>query len=68
VSVTQISEEWMNKREIASFFTISVRTIERCMAQEMPHSHIFGKAAFKPTQVEPWLEQHGYLERKGEAA
>lgn len=67
-TVSQLRPGYLNKREIAAFFTISVRTIERCMAQGMPHRHIFGKAGFKPGEVEPWLEAHGYLEKRGEAA
>jgi hypothetical protein len=29
----------------------------------MPHVVIFGRVKFKVSDVEPWLEQHGYLIR-----
>jgi hypothetical protein len=35
----------------------------------MPHSIIAGRVKLKPAEeCEPWLEEHGFIERKGEAA
>lgn len=65
--VTQL-EPFLTKREIAAFFGCGVRSIERCMAEGMPHRHILGAAKFRPSECEPWLEQHGKIQRKGEAA
>lgn len=59
-------EPMLTKGELSAFFPMSVRTIERCMSQEMPHHRLFGKVAFRVSEVEPWLRQHGYLERRGE--
>ena len=32
----------------------------------MPHAVIFGRVKFQVSQVEPWLEAHGYLIRHGD--
>ena len=38
------------------------------MEEGLPHAHIAGRAKFQVSCVEPWLEQHGHLERRGDAA
>jgi hypothetical protein len=67
VSVTQLREEWKAKPETAEFFCISVRSLERLMGEGLPHSHMLGRAVFRPVEeCEPWLIEHGKLKRKGE--
>lgn len=67
MTVTELREEWKAKPETAEYFCQSVRTVERWMKQGCPHSHILGKAVFRPVEeVEPWLIEHGKLKRKGE--
>lgn len=60
-----IGEPWRDKKEIASHFRLSVRSIERRMPLGLPHSHILGQARFKASEVESWLEDHGELQRSG---
>jgi hypothetical protein len=32
----------------------------------MPHAIVFGKVKFRVSEAEPWLEEHGRLERRGD--
>lgn len=61
-------EPWLDKRGLAEHFGCGVRWIEYRMEEGMPHALIAGRVKFRPSEVEPWLEGHGYLERRGEAA
>jgi hypothetical protein len=56
-------EPWLDKRGLADHFACSVRSIETALAAGLPHAVIFGRPKFKVSIVEPWLEQHGYIER-----
>lgn len=60
-------ERWLDKPGLAEHLSCSVRWIERRMEDGMPHTHIAGRAKFKVSEVEPWLESHGHIERLGEA-
>jgi len=42
-----------------------VRSVENAVAEGMPHAVIFGRVKFQVAEVEPWLEQAGYLSRRG---
>ena len=66
MSVTELKEKFKRKPETAEFFCQSVRTVERWMVEGCPHSHILGKAVFRPVEVERWLEDHGKLKRRGD--
>ena len=63
--VISIAEPWLTKRELTTFFPMGVRTIERCVAEGMPHNRLFGKVVFRVSAVEPWLIEHGHLESCG---
>lgn len=67
MSVTML-EPWLTKAEIAEFFGCSKAWISLRMAEGMPHTHIAGRAKYRPSECEPWLESHGHIKRKGEAA
>ena len=56
-------EPWLDKRELARHLGISVRSVERALADGMPHARIFTRVRFQVTAVEAWLEQCGRLER-----
>jgi hypothetical protein len=60
-------ERWLDKRGLAEHLACSVRWIERRISDGMPHTHIAGRAKFKASEVEPWLEAHGFIDRRGEA-
>ncbi len=36
------------------------------MEDGLPHRHIAGRAKFRLSEVEPWLESHGHIEQRGE--
>jgi hypothetical protein len=59
---------YLDKKGIAGHFQCSIRWIERRMEEGMPHTHIAGRAKFRVSEVEPWLEAHGHIEHRGEAA
>lgn len=61
-------EPWFDKRGIARHLACSVRWIERRMEDGLPHRHIAGRAKFRVSEVEPWLEAHGHIEQRGEVA
>lgn len=54
------------KKAFPAQFPLSVRTFERCIQCGMPHYRTFGKVGFRSSEVEGWLIQNGYLERRGE--
>jgi hypothetical protein len=35
------------------------------MVEGMPHTYIAGRVKFKIAEVEPWLDRHGFIERRG---
>jgi hypothetical protein len=57
-------EPYLTKAALATHLACGVRSIETAMSEGMPHSMIFGKAKFQIAQVEPWLQRHGYIERR----
>jgi hypothetical protein len=57
---------WLDKRGLASHLACSVRSIEHAVNDGMPHAIIFGRVKFQVADVEPWLEQRGHLQRRGE--
>ena len=59
-------EPWKDKRAVAAHFACSVRWIERRMEDGLPHRHIAGRAKFRVSEVELWLEAHGHIELRGE--
>ena len=56
-------EPWLDKRGLAAHLSCGVRTVERALADGMPHVVIFGRVKFRVTEVEPWLEAHGQMQR-----
>jgi hypothetical protein len=58
-----VSEPWLTKQALAAYFGCSVRSIETALADGCPHARIFGRPKFRPSVVEPWLEERGYLIR-----
>ena len=61
-------EPWLDKRALAAHLACSVRKIEYLMHAGMPHAMLLGKAKFRVSEVEPWLEHTGRLQRRGEGA
>ena len=59
-------EPWLDKKRLADHFSCSTRSIENALAAGMPHARIFGRPKFQVSTVEPWLEQHGYLDYDGQ--
>lgn len=60
-------EPWLDKKGLAAHLGCGVRWIETRMAEGLPHAMIAGRVKFRPSEVEPWLEQHGHIERRGAA-
>lgn len=58
-------EPWLDKNGLGEYLAVSERWIENRMDEDMPHAIIGGRIKFRVSEVEPWLEQHGYLERRG---
>ena len=63
-----LAEPWLDKRRLAEHLACSVRSIETALAEGLPHAVIFGRVKFRVTEVEPWLADHGHLERVGSSA
>lgn len=58
-------EPWLDKRALAAHLGCSVRWVEGRQAEGMPHAVIAGRIKFRASEVEPWLEERGHLERRG---
>ena len=58
-------ERYLTKQELAAHLGCGTRSVEGAMKRGMPHSIIFGKAKFRLTDVEMWLESSGDLEPRG---
>lgn len=56
-------ERWRDKHGIAEHFSCGVRWIESRMEEGMPHVHIAGRAKFRVSEVERWLDCQGFIER-----
>jgi hypothetical protein len=67
VTVAEL-EPWLDKKGLAAHLACSVRWIERRMEDGMPHRHIAGRAKFRASEVEAWLERNGLIETRGEVA
>lgn len=61
-------EPWLDKRALAAHLGCSVSFVEKRMADGMPHAVIAGRCKFRASQIEPWLEQHGHLQQRGDLA
>lgn len=61
-------ERWLGKRDMADHLGCGVRWLELRMADGMPHALIAGRVKMRVSEVTPWLEEHGHLERRGDAA
>ena len=59
-------DPWLDKKEAATFWACSTRSIEYAITEGMPHALIFGKVKVRVSEAEPWLVEHGHLERRGE--
>lgn len=66
--VAQIGDRWLDKTGISEHYSCSIRWIERRMEEGLPHAHIAGRAKFRVSEVEPWLQEHGHIQVRGEAA
>ena len=62
-----MSEPWLDRRGLAEHLACSTKSVDRATADGMPHATIFGRVKFQVSQVEPWLEEHGHLERSAPA-
>lgn len=56
-------EPWLDKRGLARHLSCSVRWIELRIREGLPHAYIAGRAKFRVSEVEAWLESHGHLKR-----
>ncbi len=63
-----VSPGWYDKEGLAKHFACSVSWVEKRTQEGMPCARIAGRLKFKLTEVEPWLEDHDYIERKGGGA
>jgi hypothetical protein len=61
-----MSEPWLDKRELATYLSCSPKSIQRAVAEGMPHAILFGKIKCRISEVEPWLQSHGHLELAGD--
>ena len=61
-------EPWLDRKKLAAHYSCSVRSIELALAEGLPHAIAFGRVKFQVSAIEPWLEQHGYIERRVDGA
>jgi hypothetical protein len=56
-------EAWLTKPQLCDHLGCSERWIENRMAEGMPAWKIAGRIKFKVSEVEPWLQENGHMER-----
>jgi predicted DNA-binding transcriptional regulator AlpA len=61
-------EPWLDKKALAKHLGCSVSWVEKRMAEGMTHALFAGRVKFKASEVERWLEERGYLERRVDGA
>jgi hypothetical protein len=59
--VTDRFEPWLDRKALAEHLGCSVRSVELRMAEGMPCWRVMGRVKFRASEVEPWLEEHGYI-------
>jgi hypothetical protein len=55
-------EAWLDKSQTAAALGCSVRFLEYRVKSGMPSSMRFGRRYFRLSEVEAWLERHGYIQ------
>lgn len=58
-------EPWVGKKEMAAHLGCGVRWLEYKLEAGMPHAIIAGRVKMRVSEVEPWLEARGFMERRG---
>jgi excisionase family DNA binding protein len=58
-------EPWRGKRDIAAFFDISVRSVERMVAAGMPSRKIGGQRRFRLSEVDGWVRSRASAAEAG---
>jgi hypothetical protein len=58
-------EPWLDRQALADHLGCSVRSVELRMAEGMPAWKVMGRIKFRVSEVEPWLEENGHMERVG---
>ena len=64
MTVTAMSEPWLDRKKLADHYSCSVRSVELALSEGMPHAVVFGRVKFKVSDCEPWLEERGIIERR----
>lgn len=57
-------EPWLDARALAQHLGCSTRWLRYRIAEGMPHAMLAGRQKFRVSEVEPWLEERGHLERR----
>lgn len=57
-------EPWLDKYQLAAFFGCGVRWIEYRVAEGLPSALIAGRRKFRVSEVEPWMQRHGHIQRE----
>jgi hypothetical protein len=58
-------EAWLPLRLMAAQLGCSLRWLEYRVSEGMPTAVIAGRRKCRPSEVERWLERHGYMRREG---
>jgi len=61
---TRLKQLAKSQRGLAQHLACSVRSVELLMAEGMPHAILIGRVKFRVSEIEPWLEHAGHLERR----
>jgi hypothetical protein len=59
--VIDYPEPWLDRKALAEHLGCSVRSVELRMAEGMPCWRVMGRVKFRISEVEPWLEERGYI-------
>lgn len=63
--MTAILEPWISKADLAAHLRLSVRSVDRMVADGLPHAVVLGRVRVHASEVEAWLEDRGLMGRIG---
>jgi hypothetical protein len=58
-----VTGPWLDRQALAEHLGCSVRSVEMRMSEGMPCWRVMGRVKFQVSEVEPWLIEHGHIER-----
>lgn len=66
LDIERLREPWLDKHQFAEHLSSSPRWVVAREEEGMPSAMIAGKLKFKVSEAEPWLQEHGHINRRND--